>query len=75
MHSTNNLLCRYDSPRGGSTYSKAGKLYSASEPDILPLMFDKTVVRFRLVNVPKPQQLNCFMNSVLQALWNIEPYR
>jgi hypothetical protein len=32
-------------------------------------------VRFKLVNLHKPSQLNCFMNAILQTIWNVDCLR
>lgn len=40
-----------------------------------PLTFDPKTPQFGLINSYKHNQLNCFMNAVLQAIWNIEPLK
>ena len=38
-----------------------------------PCPFNKDIVRFKLVN--NTGQLNCFMNAVLQCVWNIDVFK
>ena len=40
-----------------------------------PLTFDPNAPQFGLINSYKHAQLNCFMNAVLQIIWNIEPLK
>ena len=37
-----------------------------------PLTFDPSTPQFGLINSYKHNQLNCFMNAVLQMIWNID---
>lgn len=40
-----------------------------------PLIFNPKTPHFVLVNSYKHNQLNCFMNAVLQCIWNIQPLK
>lgn len=37
------------------------------------MIFDPKEPQFGLINSYKHNQLNCFMNAVLQTIWNIGP--
>ena len=38
----------------------------------MPVVFDADMLKFRLINKHKPNFLNCFMNAILQSIWNID---
>jgi hypothetical protein len=50
--------------------------YEMQQSDRRPIVyFNPKKVLFKLVNEHKPNQLNCFMNAIIQAVWNIDSLR
>jgi len=38
-------------------------------------LFNPDIVEFKLINNPKTNQLNCFLNSVIQVIWHVDILR
>ncbi len=50
---------------------EVGRQMNSSKDDYYGLKGNKCIARFGLANMDG--QLNCFLNSALQSLWNLSP--